>query len=60
MDADMPRLPLDYLDSTVKPHLVTDLLALAVIIIDTVRHRRIYPAFLWGSGFLVTFQMLSA
>ena len=60
MEAGVARLPLDFLDSSVKIHLANDLLPLAVIVIDTVRHRRLHPAFLWGSVFLVTVQMLSA
>jgi hypothetical protein len=32
----------------------------AVVAIDTVRHRRLHPAFLWGSVFLVAVQTLSA
>jgi hypothetical protein len=60
MDAGVARLPLDFLDSFTKVHLTTDSLLLTVIVIDTVRHRRIHPAFMWGTGFLVTFQMFSA
>jgi hypothetical protein len=59
-DAGVARLPFDFLDSIGKVHLATDLVLFAVIIIDTVRHRRLHPAFLWGSVFLVTVQALSA
>jgi hypothetical protein len=59
-DAGVARLPLDFLDSIVKVHLANDLVLLAVIAIDTFRHRRLHPAFLWGSVFLVTFQALAA
>jgi uncharacterized membrane protein YozB (DUF420 family) len=58
-DAGVARLPFDFLDSFGKVHLTTDLVLFAVIMIDTVRHRRFHPAFLWGSVFLVTFQTLS-
>jgi hypothetical protein len=59
-DAGVARLPFDFLDSIVKVHLATDSVLFAVIVIDTVRHRRLHPAFLWGSLFLVTLQTLSA
>jgi len=59
-DAGVSRLPFDFLDSIVKVHLATDLVLFAVIVIDTVRHRRLHPAFLWGSVFLVALQTLSA
>jgi hypothetical protein len=60
MEAGVARLPLDFLDSIAKAHLANDMLVLAVIVIDTVRQRRLHPAFLWGSVFLVTLQTLSA
>src|SRR5580704_3981621 len=59
-DAGVARLPFDFLDSIGKVHLATDSVLFAVIIMDTVRHRRLHPAFLWGSVFLVTLQTLSA
>jgi hypothetical protein len=58
-DAGVARLPFDFLDSIGKVHLATDLVLFAVIIIDIVRHRRLHPAFFWGSAFLVTVQALS-
>ena len=60
MEAGLSRLPLDMLDSSVKIHLANDLLPLTIIVIDTFRHRRLHPAFLWGGAFLVSVQMLSA
>lgn len=60
MEAGVSRLPLDMLDSVVKIHLANDLLPLTAIIVDTVRHRRLHPAFAWGFAFLVLVQMLSA
>jgi hypothetical protein len=59
-DAGVARLPFDFLDSILKVHLANDLVLFAVIVVDTVRHRRLHPAFLWGSVFLVTLQTLSA
>ena len=59
-DAGVARLPFDFLDSIVKVHLANDLVLFAVIAIDTVRHRRLHPTFVWGSIFLVTVQTLSA
>ena len=60
MEAGVSRLPWGFLDGVVKIHLVNDLLPLAVIVFDTIRHRRLHPAFLWGFVSLVTAQMLSA
>lgn len=60
MEAGVSRLPWGFLDSVVKIHVVNDLLPLAIIIIDTVRYRRLHPAFLWGFLFLISVQMLSA
>ena len=59
-DAGVARLPFDFLDSIAKVHLANDLVLFAVIAIDTARHRRLHPAFLWGSAFLVALQTLSA
>ena len=60
VDAGVARLPFDFLDSLGKVHMATDLVLCAVIVIDTVRHRRLHPAFFWGAVFLFTAQMLSA
>ncbi len=60
MEAGVSRLPWGFLDGALKIHLVNDLLPLAVIVIDTVRHRRLHPAFLWGFTSLATAQLLSA
>ena len=60
MEAAVSRLPWGFLDSVVKIHVVNDLLPLAIIIIDTVRYRRLHPAFLWGFLSLILMQMLSA
>lgn len=59
-DAAVSRLPFGFLDSILKIHLTNDLVLAAVVAIDTVRHRRLHPAFLWGSVFLVALQSLSA
>ena len=60
MEAGVIRLPWDFLDGIVKTHMVNDALPLAIIMVDTVRYRRLHPAFLWGFLFLVSVQMLSA
>lgn len=59
-DAGVSRLPFEFLNGIGKVHLATDLVISAVIVTDTVRHRRLHPAFLWGSLFLITCQTLSA
>jgi hypothetical protein len=60
MEAGVSRLPLEWLDSVARIHLLNDSVLLIAVIIDTVRHRRLHPAFLWGSVFLVSTQTLFA
>ncbi len=59
MEAGVSRLPLDWLDSVVKVHLANDFLVLVIVAVDTIRNRRLHPAFLWGGAFLLSVQMLS-
>jgi hypothetical protein len=37
---------------------LTDLIVLACVAFDTIKHRRLHPAFLWGSIFLILMQPL--
>jgi len=37
---------------------LTDLCLLAFVAFDTIRHRRLHPAFLWGAGFIIVMQPL--
>jgi len=37
---------------------LTDLCLLACVAFDTIKHRRLHPAFLWGGLFIVVFQPL--
>ncbi|HEY2808983.1 MAG TPA: hypothetical protein VGI91_09330 [Steroidobacteraceae bacterium] len=32
---------------------------LLLVVIDTVRHRRLHPAFLWGTAFVLSMQAFS-
>ncbi len=59
MEAGVARLPLDLLDSVTKTHIANDLVPLLIVVVDTVRHRRLHPAFLWGGLLLVSIQALS-
>jgi hypothetical protein len=59
MMAGVSRIPLDFLDSIPKVHMANDVVLLAIVIVDTVKHRRLHPAFFWGSLFLVSVQALS-
>jgi hypothetical protein len=59
MEAGVSRIPLDFMDSIPKVHVANDALLLIIIVIDTVRNRRMHPAFLWGSLFFVSVQTLS-
>jgi hypothetical protein len=60
MEADVSRLPVTFLDSLLKVHLANDAILLNVVIADSINHRRLHPAFLWGSLFLVSMQTLTA
>jgi hypothetical protein len=55
-EAAVSRLPLDLLDSYVKVHAANDALVLLVVMVDSIRHRRLHPAFLWGTAFLIFMQ----
>ncbi|HEY2962517.1 MAG TPA: hypothetical protein VGJ37_08895, partial [Pyrinomonadaceae bacterium] len=37
---------------------LTDLVLLSFVAFDTIRHRRLHPAFLWGALFVILFQPL--
>ncbi|HEV2833800.1 MAG TPA: hypothetical protein VGW58_00710, partial [Pyrinomonadaceae bacterium] len=37
---------------------LTDLCLVAFVAFDTIRHRRLHPAFLWGSVLIIVFQPL--
>lgn len=56
MEAAVSRLPLNFLDSYVKVHAANDALVLLVVLVDSIRHRRLHPAFLWGTAFLIFMQ----
>ena len=56
MEAAVSRLPLNLLDSYVKVHAANDALVLLVVMVDSIRHRRLHPAFLWGTAFLIFMQ----
>jgi len=53
------RLPFDFLDSFFRIYAANDALILVIIAWDSIRHRRLHAAFLWGSVFVVCFQRLS-
>jgi hypothetical protein len=55
LTAAIARIPIDALQSAGLPAFfaVTDLLILACVTVDTIRHRRLHPAFGWGFGFVV-------
>jgi hypothetical protein len=57
--ASVSRLPLDFLDSIVRVHAANDAFLLLLVVIDTVRHRRLHPAFLWGTAFVLSMQAFS-
>jgi hypothetical protein len=63
LPAAVARLPFDFIQNAgeYKPMFffgLTDLLLLACIAYDTVTHRRLHPAFLWGALLLITSQPL--
>lgn len=55
LTAAIARIPIDALQSggLIAFFLVTDLLLLAFIAIDTVRNRRLHPAYAWGFGLVL-------
>jgi hypothetical protein len=60
MEAGAIRLPLALLDHSVfKTHVATDALLLLIIVFDSIKRRRLHPAFLWGALFLVSMQAFS-
>jgi hypothetical protein len=60
MEAGAIRLPIGLLDhGFTKTHMATDILLLLILAVDTVKHRRLHPAFLWGLLFLVSMQVFS-
>jgi hypothetical protein len=54
------RIPLDFITSNGPLAFfgLTDLCLLACIAFDTIKHRRLHPAFLWGGIFLIAMQPL--
>jgi hypothetical protein len=56
MEAGVSRLPIDFLQNIVHTHVVNDSLLLVVVAVDSIRHRRVHPAFLSGTIFLVSVQ----
>ncbi len=54
------RIPLDFIvnGGPLAFFGLTDLCLLACVAFDTIKHRRLHPAFLWGSIFLIVMQPL--
>jgi len=54
------RIPLDFITNNGPLAFfgLTDLCLLACVAFDTIKHRRLHPAFLWGSIFLIAMQPL--
>jgi len=54
------RIPLDFIitGGPLAFFGLTDLVLLACVAFDTVKHRRLHPVFLWGSIFLIAMQPL--
>ena len=54
------RIPLDFITNNGPLAFfgLTDLCLLACVAFDTIKHRRLHPAFLWGSIFLIVMQPL--
>lgn len=60
MEAGAIRLPLALLDhSVIRSHAAIDALLLIIIIFDSIKQRRLHPAFLWGTLFLISMQAFS-
>jgi len=54
------RIPLDVITSNGPLAFfgLTDLCVIGFVVFDTIRHRRLHPAFLWGSLLIIVFQPL--
>jgi hypothetical protein len=54
------RIPLAFIENggPVAFFGLTDLCLLGFVAFDTIRHRRLHPAFLWGSLLIIVFQPL--
>jgi hypothetical protein len=60
MEAGAIRLPLALLNHSVfKTHVAIDVSLLVIIAFDSIKHRRLHPAFLWGTLFIVSMQAFS-
>jgi len=59
LPAAISRIPIDALQSAGLPAFfgVADILILGCLVADTIRHRRLHPAFGWGFGFVVLTQV---
>jgi hypothetical protein len=57
--AAIARMPIDTLQAAGLPAFfgVTDLILITCIAFDTIRHRRLHPAFAWGFGFILLTQV---
>lgn len=60
LTAAIARIPIDALQAAGLPGFfaVTDLILIACIAYDTVRHRRLHPAFAWGFAYVVLTEVL--
>ena len=54
------RIPLDFIvkGGPLAFFGLTDLVLIGFVAFDTIRHRRLHPAFLWGGLFLIVMQPL--
>lgn len=52
------RFPFEFCHAPLAFFGLTDLVVLACVIYDTVKHRRLHPAFLWGGAFMIITQPL--
>lgn len=55
MEAGVSRLPIPF-GSFGAVHLANDAVLVPIIAVDTYRHRRLHPAFLWGTLFILAVQ----
>ncbi len=56
MEAGTSRLPIEYLDSFFRIHATNDLILLAIVAYDTLKHRRLHPAFAYGTVIVISMQ----
>ena len=60
VEAGTSRVPVEFLGTLWRVHLANDSLLFVFVLHDTIKNRRLHPAFLWGTLSVVGMQVLTA